>query len=179
MRTAEQTRLAMVLPPVRRGIRAHIRRLERQLADVDRDLDQAVQASPVWRAKEDQLRSAPWVGRVVSRTCVANLPELGRLNRKAIAALVGVAPLARDSDTLRGRRLVWGGRAPVRAVLYMGTLVATRCSPVIRAVSTRLLAAGKPKTVALTACMRKLLTILNAMVRTNTRWEDRVTPHTA
>ncbi len=108
---------------------------------------------------------------MVSRTLLADLPELGRLNRKQIAALVGVAPLARDSGTLRGKRTVWGGRAPVRAVLYMGALVATRRNPVLRAFYRRLVEAGKPKKVALIACMRKLLTILNAMVRTNTTWQ--------
>jgi transposase len=106
----------------------------------------------------------------VSRTLLADVPELGCLNRKQIAALVGVAPLARDSGTLRGKRLVWGGRAPVRAALYMGALVASRRNPVIRAFYRRLVAAGKPKKLALTACMRKLLTILNAMMRTNKTW---------
>jgi transposase len=173
MLTAERNRLALAVPAVRRSLTAHIRWLERQLEDVDRDLDAAVKASPVWRAKEDLLRSGPGIGRVVSRTRIANLPELGYLDRKQIAALVGVAPLARDSGTLRGRRLVWGGRAPVRAVLYMGALVASRRNPAIRAFYTRLVAAGKPKKLALTACMRKLLTILNAMVRHNTPWDDR------
>jgi transposase len=170
MLTAERNRLGTAVPAVRRSLTAHIRWLERQLDDVDRDLDAAVKASPVWRAKEDLLRSVPGIGRVVSRTLIANLPELGHLDRKQIAALVGVAPLARDSGTLRGRRLVWGGRAPVRAVLYMGALVASRRNPVIRAFYLRLVAAGKPKKVALTACMRKLLTIVNAMMRTHTPW---------
>ena len=107
---------------------------------------------------------------MVSRTLLADVPELGHLNRKQFAALIGVAPLARDSGTLRGKRTVWGGRAPVRAVLYMGTLVATRRNPVIRAFYGRLVTAGKPKNVALIACMRKLLTILNAMMRMNTTW---------
>ncbi len=167
---AERQRLAQARPPVRRSLTEHIRWLERRLGDVDRDLDEAVQTSPVWRAKEDLLRRAPGVGRVVSRTRLAELPELGTLSRKRIAALVGVAPLARDSGTLRGRRLVWGGRAPVHAALYMATLVASRRNPVIRAFYTRLVAAGKPKKGALIAGMRKLLTILNAMVRTNTPW---------
>jgi transposase len=112
------------------------------------------------------------VGPVVSRTLLADVPELGHLNRKQIAALVGVALLARDSGTLRGKRLVWGGRAPVRAALYMGALVATSRNAVIRVFYRRLIAAGKPKKVALTACMRKLLTILNAMMRTNTTWRQ-------
>jgi len=117
-------------------------------------------------------QSVPGVGPVLSRTLLADLPELGTLARKQIAALVGVAPLARDSGTLRGKRIVWGGRAPVRAVLYMGALVATRRNPVIRAFYRRLLAAGKPKKVALIACLRKLLTILNAMMRANTTWQQ-------
>jgi transposase len=169
--TAERNRLPHAQPPIRADIARHVRWLERRVADVNRDLDRPIQASPVWRAKETLYRSTPGVGPVFSRTALADLPELGRLNRKQIAALVGVAPLARDSGTLRGRRLVWGGRAPVRAALYMATLVATRRNPVIRACYLRLVAAGKPKKVALVACMRKLLTILNAMARDNTPWE--------
>ncbi len=167
---AERNRLEHAVPAVRRGIVQHIRWLERQLRDVDDDLDRTIQVSPVWRAKENLLRSVPGVGPVVSRTLIGDLPELGTMPRKQIAALVGVAPLARDSGTLRGKRLVWGGRAPVRAALYMAALVATRRNPVIREFYQRLLAAGKPKKVALTACMRKLLTILNAMLRANTVW---------
>jgi transposase len=161
---AERNRLEHAVPAVRRGIVQHIRWLERQLRDVDDDLDRTIQASAVWRAKENLLRSVPGVGPVVSRTLIGDLPELGTLARKQIAALVGVAPLARDSGTLRGKRLVWGGRAPVRAALYMAALVATR------EFYQRLLSAGKPKKVALTACTRKLLTILNAMLRANTVW---------
>ena len=171
MLTAERNRLEHAVGPIRRSLVDHIRWLERRVAAVDRDLDDTIARSPVWRAKEDLLRSVPGVGPVVSRTLLADVPELGHLNRKQIAALVGVAPLARDSGTLRGKRIVWGGRAPVRAVLYMGALVATRRNPVIRAFYRRLLAAGKPKKVALIACMRKLLTILNAMMRTSTTWQ--------
>ena len=170
MVSAERNRLEHAVPAVRRGIVQHIRWLERQLHDVDDDLDRTIQASPAWRAKENLLRSVPGVGPVVSRTLIGDLPELGTLPGKQIAALVGVAPLARDSGTLRGKRLVWGGRAPVRAALYMAALVATRRNPVIRAFYQRLLTAGKPKKVALTACMRKLLTILNAMLHANTVW---------
>ena len=155
---------------MRRGITQHIHGLDRQLQDVDRDLDATIKASPVWRAQDDLLRSTPGGGPVLSRTLIGELPELGTLPRKQIAALVGVAPLARDSGTLKGKRLVWGGRAPVRAALFMAALVGTRCNPVIRTFYHRLRAAGTPKNVALTACMRKLLTILNAMVRTNTTW---------
>jgi transposase len=170
MIVAERNRLEHARPPVRRGITQHIQWLERQLQEVDRDLDDALKGSPVWRAKEDLLRSAPGVGPVLSRTLIGELPELGTLPRKQIAALVGVAPLARDSGVRKGKRLVWGGRAPVRAALFMAALVGTRCNPVIQAFYQRLRAAGKPKKVALTACMRKLLTILNAMMRTNTTW---------
>ena len=167
---AERNRLKHAVGPVRRGIRHHIRWLECQLDTVDQDLDDSIQRSPVWRAKDNLLRSVPGVGPIVSRTHLGELPELGQLNRKRIAALVGVAPLARDSGTLRGKRIVWGGRAPVRAALYMSALVAAHHNPVIRAFYRRLVAAGKPKKVALIACMRKLLTILNAMLRTNTAW---------
>lgn len=170
MLVAEKNRLGLARPPVRKGITQHIRWLERQLGDVDAELDTLIEQSPVWRATDDLLRSVPGVGPILSRTLLGELPELGRLNRKQIAALVGVAPLACDSGTLRGRRMVWGGRAPVRTVLYMSALVAARCNPVIRRFYQRLRAAGKPAKVALTACMRKLLTILNAMVRTNTPW---------
>jgi transposase len=173
MLVAERNRLAHALPLVEKSLKQHIRWLERRLSDVDSDLDQTVQQSPVWRAKEDLLRSVPGVGPIVSRTLLANLPELGTLNRKQIAALVGVAPLAKDSGTLRGKRMVWGGRAPVRAALYMGALIASRHNPPIRDFYQRLVAAGKPKKVALTACMRKLLVILNTMVRNNTRWGER------
>ena len=140
--------------------------------DLDKDLRQTLRQSPVWREKDDLLRSVPGVGPQVSLTMLAYLPELGSLNRKQIAALVGVAPFNRDSGTLRGRRTVWGGRARVRASLYMGALVASRCNPVISAFYQRLLAAGKPKKLALTACMRKLLLILNSMLRHRSTWRD-------
>lgn len=171
MLVAEQNRLEHATGAVRRDIQQHVRWLQQRVRDVDEDLDGTIRRSPVWRAREQLLRSVPGIGPVVSRTLLAALPELGTLDRKQIAALVGVAPMARDSGTLRGRRLVSGGRAPVRAVLYMGTLVAAYRNPVIRAFYQRLLAAGKPKKLALTACMRKLLTILNAMMRTNTAWK--------
>lgn len=170
MLVAERNRLGFARAPVRRGLTQHIRWLERQLAEVDRDLGDLIEQSPVWRTRDNLLQSVPGIGPVVSRTLIGELPELGQLTHKQIAALVGVAPLARDSGTLRGKRLVWGGRAPVRAVLYMGALVATRYNPVIRAFYQRLRAAGKPAKVALTACMRKLLVMLNAMVRSNTCW---------
>lgn len=155
---------------VRRSIKKHISFLERELRVAESDLGDAVRKSPVWREKDDLLQSVPGVGRVLSFTLLSDLPELGRLSRREIAKLVGVAPLSRDSGTLRGHRFIQGGRASVRAALYMGALVATRHNPVISAFYQRLLEAGKPKKLALTACMRKLLTILNTMVRTGERW---------
>jgi transposase len=141
-----------------------------QLATLERQLAEFVRQSPGWREAESLLRSVPAVGPVLARTLLGDLPELGRLNRRQIAALAGLAPLNRDSGTRRGRRTVWGGRAPVRGTLYMAALVATRHNPVIRVLYQRLLAAGKLKKVALTACMRKLLTILNAMMKHRTAW---------
>jgi len=170
MLTAERNRLLVARPAVRRDLQQHIRYLERRLREADDDLHTAVKTSPLWRVKDDLLQSVPGVGQVVSLTLLAELPELGRLSHKEIAALVGVAPLARDSGTLRGKRLVYGGRAPVRAALYMAALVASKCNPVIRTFYQRLRAAGKPAKVALTACMRKLLTILNAIARSGTPW---------
>jgi len=179
MLTAERHRLEHAPAPIRRELVRHIRWLERRVIGVDRDLDDTIQKSPVWRAKEDLLRTVPGVGPVVSRTLLADLPELGSLNRRQVAALAGVAPLAWDSGLRRGQRRVWGGRAPLRAVLYMGALVATRRNPVIRAFYRRLIQAGKPKKVALVACMRKLLTILNAMMRTQTTWQQLPHPESA
>ena len=175
MLTAERNRLGQVAGrgrrPVKKSLKAHIAFLERELRVADTDLGAMVRASPAWREKDDLLRSVPGVGPVLSLTLLAELPELGRLSRREVAKPAGVAPLARDSGTLRGHRYVHGGRASVRAVLYMAALVATRRNPVIRAFYERLLAAGKPKKLALVACMRKLLTILNAMARSGVRWE--------
>lgn len=170
MITAERQRFGTALPAVQVRIRAHLHWLEADLADIDGHLHETVQASPVWREREDLLRSVPGIGPTTACTLLAELPELGTLNRKAIAALVGVAPLACDSGTLRGRRLVWGGRARVRSALYMATLVATRFNPVIHAFYAKLCAAGKPKKVALVACMHKLLLILNAILHHGTPW---------
>jgi transposase len=155
---------------VRKSLTMHITFLERELQKTDTDLSEMVRQSPVWRERDELLRRVPGVGPVLSRTLLADLPELGRLSRRAIAKRVGVAPLSRDSGTLRGRRFVQGGRAAVRGVLYMAALVATRRNAVIREFYRRLVAVGKPKKLALVACMRKLLTILNTMVRTNTTW---------
>lgn len=171
MITAERNRLGFAPAPLTTAIEKHIRWLERELGKVDSDLGRTIEASPLWRTREILFRSVPGVGPVLSRTLIAELPELGRLNRKQIAALVGVAPLARDSGKHKGRRMVFGGRASVRQALYMAALVASRRNPTIRTFYQRLLAAGKPPKVALTACMRKLLTILNAIARTGQRWD--------
>ncbi len=170
MLTAEKNRLGFARGPVKRDISQHIRWLEKRLADVNGDLQEAVAASPLYRAKAELLTSVPGVGQVTTLTLLATLPELGQLSRHQIAALVGVAPMNRDSGTMRGKRMVWGGRAPVRAVLYMATLVGIKHNPVLRVFYARLRAAGKPFKVAATACMRKLLTILNAMLTHNRRW---------
>ena len=171
MRTAEQNRLTGPSTRLITDIEAHITWLNASLATLDNDLEILLRASPVWRANDDLLQSAPGIGPVCARTLLLELPELGTLNRQQIAALVGVAPLNCASGTLRGRRTIWGGRAHVRTVLYMGTLVATRYNPRIKAFSQRLLAAGKLKKVALTACMHKFLTILNAMLKHRTPWQ--------
>jgi transposase len=170
MLTAERNRLGSVPRELHREIRAHIRWLEARLKERNRDLDHMLHNSPLWREQEDLLRSVPGVGPVLCATLLAGLPELGRLNRREIAALVGVAPLNHDSGTLRGRRTVWGGRANLRAALYMGTLVGVRYNPVLLTLYRRLLERGKAKKVALVACMRKLITILNAMLKNRTRW---------
>jgi transposase len=172
MITAETNRLSGASKNVTRRIGAHVRWLEAELKRADKDLDESIRQSPIWRENEDLLRSAPGIGPVVSRTLLVELPELGKLNRKQIAALVGVAPLNCDSGTFKGRRMIWGGRATVRAALYMAALVASRRNPVIRRFYERLKAAGKPPKVALVACMRKLLTILNAMINHKTRWSE-------
>jgi len=175
MLTAEHNRLGRAGEDVRVGIEGHIRWLEEALSQINDNLDHRIRHSPSWCEKSDLLKSVPGVGKVVSSTLLIELPELGSLNRRKIAALVGVAPLNRDSGTMRGRRTVWGGRAKLRASLYMAALVASRCNPVIAAFYQRLVDAGKAKKVALTACMRKLLTIVNAMMRTMTRWQPGTT----
>jgi transposase len=157
---------------LKKRIERHRAVLQDELTEIEAELDETIRGTPIWRAKDDLLKSAPGVGDASARTLIADLPELGTLNRKKIAALVGVAPFNRDSGTLRGKRTVWGGRAAVRATLYMATLAACRCNPVIAAFYRRLLAAGKPKKLALTACMRKLLTILNAMIRDQRPWQN-------
>lgn len=170
MLTAEKNRLSRAPHRVQKRIAAHIRWLQAELERANEDLDQTIRQSPIWREQEDLLTSVPGIGPVVSRTLLAGLPELGRLNRKQIAALVGVAPLNWDSGTLRGRRVIWGGRAHVRTALYMAALTASRRNPVIRQFYRRLRAAGKAPNVALVACMRKLLVILNAILRHRVPW---------
>jgi transposase len=157
---------------VQRSLAATLRVLEAQLAALDRDIGDSVRGSPVWRAAEDLLTSVPGVGGITAHTLIAELPELGRLDRRRIAALVGVAPLNRDSGAWRGHRAIAGGRAAVRNTLFMATLTAIRWNPAIRAHYTRLVAAGRPKKLAIVACIRHLLTILNAILRTGTPWQN-------
>ncbi len=171
MIVGEKNRLAIAPRRIRAAIQKHIRWLEQQMKQLDEDLAERIRNSAVWREKDELLQSVPGVGPMLSSTLLASLPELGCLNRRQVAALVGVAPFNRDSGKWRGSRAIWGGRAMVRRVLYMCTLRATRCNPVIGAFYRRLCAAGKAKKVALTACMRKLLTILNAMVKHRTPWK--------
>ena len=176
MLVSEKNRLGTAIGAVSPRIEAHIAWLEQELSDLDKGLRQTLRRSPVWREKDDLLRTVPGVGEQISLTLLANLPELGTLNRRQIAALVGVAPYNRDSGTLRGKRAVWGGRSRVRAALYMGALVASRHNPAIRDFYQRLLAAGKPKKVALVASMRKLLVILNGMLKHGSPWCDMTQP---
>ena len=171
MLTAEKNRRrATRSEAVRQRVQDHIHWLEQELADLDDDLERTLRESPLWREKDNLLRSVPGIGRVVSITLLADLPELGTLSRHQIAALVGVAPLNRDSGRFRGKRTVWGGRARVRAALYMAALTASRYNPIIKALYHRLCSAGKARKVALTACMRKLLIILNSMVKHQQTW---------
>ena len=171
MRTAAQNRLAGTSARLTQAIAAHMTWLNAAIAPLDDDLETLLRASPLWRDNDDVLQSAKGIGPVCAHTLRLELPELGTLTRQQSAALVGVAPLHCDSGTLRGRRTIWGGRAHVRTVLSMGTLVATRFNPQIKVFYERLLAAGKVKKVALTACMHKFLTILNAMLKHRTSWK--------
>lgn len=172
----EQRRLEQAPPTGRitRDLRTHIRWLERRITDVDDEIGTAITASPIWRVQDDLLRSVPGVGPTTARTLLAELPELGRLDRRAIAALVGVAPFNCDSGQHRGQRHIWGGRASVRTTMYMAALSGARCNPVLRTFYQRLRQAGKPAKVALVATMRKLLTILNAMMKHQCRWNAEV-----
>ena len=170
MVTAENNRKLQVSAEMAKEIEEHVTWLKNRIKGTDTDLGQAIKSSPVWQAKADLLSSIPGVGPVTMITLVAELPELGQLNRREICALVGVCPYSRDSGAYRGKRRIWGGRATVRAALYMATLVATRYNPTIKQFYQKLLATGKLKKVALVACMRKLLTTMNAMLHNNTMW---------
>jgi transposase len=173
MMTAERNRaLRLTQRRLLKGVERHLALLQKELSAIEADLDDAVRGSPAWRQAEELLRSVPGIGDVVARTLIADLPELGTLDRKQIAALVGVAPLNRDSGTMRGRRTIWGGRAGVRSALYMAALVASQHNPTLAIFYRRLLAAGKAKKLALTAVMRKLLTILNAILRDKRPWQN-------
>jgi transposase len=171
MLVAEKNRLGLTHAMIKPHLQEHIIWLEQEVADIDQDLHQRLRNSPLWREKEDLLRSVKGIGPVTATTLLAELPELGQLNRKQIAALVGVAPFNCDSGNMHGRRAIWGGRACVRNVLYMAALSACRFNPVIRTFYDHLIQAGKLKKVALVACMRKLLTILNAMLRSGKPWQ--------
>lgn len=170
MRKAEVSRMENAPRRVREGLERHIAWLDGEIGQADDDLDGMIQQSPLWRAEDALLQSVPGVGPVLSRTLIGEMPEIGTLDRRKIAALAGLAPFNRDSGKMRGTRAIWGGRASVRTALYMATLTAVRFNPVLSTAYQRLRSTGKPAKVALVACMRKLLTILNAMVRTNTHW---------
>ena len=175
MLTAEKNRRYLARGYAQESVGRSIEWLKAELADLDKALKDLILASPSWREQAQLYQSVPGVGDILACTCLADLSELGLLNRRQISALVGVAPLNRDSGIFRGRRQVWGGRADLRSAIYMAALVATRHNPAIRAFYLRLLAAGKAKKLALTACMRKLLTILNAIARTQTPWQEHAT----
>lgn len=170
IRVQESLRLGKASKVQKKSLTAHIAWLDERIADLDDDLSGRLRASEAWRAKDDLLRSIPGVGAVTSLTMLAKCPELGSLNRREIAKLVGVAPLANDSGKHRGKRFTWGGRADVRSVLYMSTVSAIRHNPVIKAFAERLAKAGKPAKVVIVACMRKLLTIMNTMIKNNAPW---------
>lgn len=172
MLVAERNRLTRAPSRLHKDIKAHIKYLEKRLGCLDDDLKKLLQSSPVWQEKADLLQSVPGVGHNTACSLLAGLPELGRLDHKKIAALVGVAPYNCDSGAWRGKRRIWGGRKDVRGALYMATLVATRYNPLIRDFYQRLCQAGKPKKLALTACMRKLLTILNAILKNRIAWQQ-------
>ena len=175
MRVQESNRLALMKGAMRKQIKAHIAWLDKAIDEVSTDLTARLRSSAAWREKDELYRSMKGVGPITSGTLMASLPELGALDRRCIAALVGVAPFNRDSGVFRGRRTIWGGRAHVRHIVYMAATTAIRSNPVIRAFYERLIARGKPHKVAVVACMRKMLTILNAMARTNTPWTPPLT----
>jgi len=170
MRVQETLRLGTASKIQKKSLAAHITWLDKRITDLDDDLTKRLRASDVWKTKDDLLRGIPGIGAVTSLTMLAKCPELGQLNRREIAALAGVAPLARDSGKHRGKRFIWGGRADVRAVLYMATISAMRFNSRIKPFAERLKQAGKPGKVIIVACMRKLLTIMNTILKNNTPW---------
>jgi transposase len=176
MRVQEINRLGLMQGAMRKNIKAHIDWLEKQIDKLDVDLTVGLRKSPAWRAKDQLLRSFKGVGPITSGTLLVALPELGQLDRREIAALVGLAPFNCDSGVMRGRRSIYGGRSQVRTLLYMAATTAIRSNPVIRAFYERLKSRGKPHKVAMVACMRKMLTILNAMVRQSTPWTPEINP---
>lgn len=174
MRTMEKNRLCRASRAVRADVEETIAWLEKRLKELDRRLSETIKGTPLWREKDDLLQSVPGVGPVLSLSLLAGLPELGRLNGREIAALVGVAPLNRDSGGFSGRRMIWGGRAAVRSALYMGTISAIRFNPLIKIFYQRLISVGKKFKVAVTACMHKLINILNAMMKSGTSWRPQI-----
>lgn len=175
MRVQETLRLgAAASKPLQKSLSKHIAWLDKRITEIDRDLTKRLRESDAWRTKDNLLRAIPGIGAVTSLTLLAKCPELGTLNRREIAALIGVAPLANDSGKHRGKRFIWGGRAEVRAVLYMATVSAMRCNDTIKAFAERLKKAGKPPKVVIVACMRKLLTIMNSMLKNNTPWNPKI-----
>jgi len=156
---------------VRKSLARHIKTLEKELLDIDQDIDGLVRGSPIWREKEDLLASVPGIGSTIARLLIAELPELGTLDRRKIASLAGLAPYIRQSGQWRGKSMIGGGRSVVRSNLFIAAMVASRCNPVLRTFHQRLIAAGKPKMVALIAVARKLLTILNAILREQKPWQ--------
>ncbi len=172
MLVMEKNRLRLAKKSVRQSLQKNIEWLEEQIKDLDKGIEDFISSDPIWKAKDKILKSVPGLGPASSSTFLSSLPELGVLNGKQIAALVGVAPFNYDSGALRGKRKIWGGRAKVRSMLYMATLAATRFNPVIKAFYLRLCNEGKAKKVALVACMHKLLTILNAMLKNNSTWQQ-------
>jgi transposase len=174
MRVQETLRLGSASKRQQKSLQAHIAWLDKRIEEIDIDLSARLRKSDVWRAKDDLLRSIPGIGAVTSRTMLAKCPEVGQLNRREIAALVGLAPLCDDSGKHRGKRFIWGGRADVRAVLYMAAVSAIRCNPIIKAFAERLKKAGKPAKVVIVACMHKLLTIINAMIKNRSPWNPKI-----
>jgi len=174
MLTAEKNRLHQASSAVKKRVQVHVTWLEQELADINKELRRMVQSDAEWKEKDEIMQSVPGVGPNLSTTLLADFPEMGKLNRKQIAALGGVAPFNRDSGKMRGKRSIWGGRDIVRAAAYMSVFVAIRCNPMLRSFFQRLIAAGKPRKVAMVACMRKLLCILNAMIKNHTTWNSHV-----